>query len=167
VGADKWLERYSGQSTAQLIALEGQYRTDSLVVAFEQAVDQKAARLGERSLTEEERVILAIEALEREVNNGGYARFFGNAPEFAPMIVGALRRIGCPEVAALTNDAIDIIGIDGPLTAGAVERVMSVGDEERDRGLSDCDGRYFRVAGDLAAPLFEFIKQNQDKIDLK
>ena len=32
----KWLDGYSGQSAEQLLSLEGQYRTDSLILAFEQ-----------------------------------------------------------------------------------------------------------------------------------
>jgi hypothetical protein len=37
----KWLDSYSGQTADQLLALEGEYRIDSLVLAFEQALDQK------------------------------------------------------------------------------------------------------------------------------
>jgi hypothetical protein len=40
----KWFDAYSGQTIDQLLSLEGQYRTDSLVVAIEQAIGQKAAR---------------------------------------------------------------------------------------------------------------------------
>ncbi len=75
----QWLDGYNGESVDELIALEGKYRTDSLVLAFEQAMDQKEARVGEDKLTAEEHVILAVEALEREVNNGGYEQFFLNA----------------------------------------------------------------------------------------
>ena len=42
----KLLSDYSGQTVEQLLSLEGEYRIDSLVLAFEQAVDQKAAREG-------------------------------------------------------------------------------------------------------------------------
>jgi hypothetical protein len=66
----KFLEGYSGQSTDQLLSLEADYRTDSLVLAFEQAIIQKAERNGVKSLSDEERIVLAVEALEREVNNG-------------------------------------------------------------------------------------------------
>ena len=100
----KWLEAYSGETTDELIALQGKYRTDSIVLAFEQAADQKVERLGPESLSVEEWVILAIEALEREVNNGGYWQFFANATCFyTPVIVDALDRIGCSETAALTR----------------------------------------------------------------
>src|SRR5437879_4032538 len=105
----QWLDGYSGETIDELIALEGKYRTDSLVLAFEQAMDQKAARVGQDKLTLEERVILAIEALEREVNNGGYDQFFVNlSREYAPIIVDALRRIGCPRTAEITQKALKI-----------------------------------------------------------
>jgi hypothetical protein len=45
-----WLNAYSGETVDELLALEGKYRIDSLVVAFEQAMDQKAARVGENKL---------------------------------------------------------------------------------------------------------------------
>ena len=105
----KWLNGYSGQSVDQLIALEGRYRTDSLVLAFEQAIYQKADRLGGDELSEEELTILAVEALEREVNNGGYGQFFVNTSEFAPVILDALRRIGCPKTAKITQRALRIV----------------------------------------------------------
>lgn len=164
----KWLDEYSGQSTGELIALEGEYRTDSLVLAFEQALDQKAARVGPGSLTEEERIILAIEALEREVNNGGYDQFFVNSSvEFAPIVVDALNRIGCPETAALTEKAIDVLGLEAPVTVEAIGRVMEEESKDRDEKLNECDERYLEVAGDLSEPLLEFIKGNRDQINLR
>ena len=106
----RWLEGYNGESVDELIALEGKCRTDSLVLAFEQAMDQKAARIGEDELTAEERIILAIEALEREVNNGGYGQFFLNSSrEYAPIIADALRRISCPKTAEITQKALKIV----------------------------------------------------------
>src|SRR5258708_24654240 len=72
----QWLDRYSGQTVEQLLALQGKFRTASLVLAFEQAIVQKAAREARHRLTDGERVVLALEALEREVNNGGNAHFF-------------------------------------------------------------------------------------------
>ena len=164
----KWLDEYSGQTTDELIALEGKYRTDSLVTAFHQAVEQKWARVGKEGLSEEELVVLAIEALEREVNNGGYHQFFVNSSnEDAPIVVDALNRIGCTETAKLTKEAIDILGIEGPITVEAIGRVMEEENDERDEKLGECDDGYFEIAGDLAGPLLEFIKSNKDRITLK
>jgi len=164
----KWLDRYSGQTTDELIALKGEYRTDSLVLAFEQALDQKAARVGQEGLTEEERVVLAIEALEREVNNGGYDQLFINSSkEYASFFVAALTCIGCTETAELTQQALDILGIEGQITVKAIDRVMEEENPERDKRLAECDTRYYETVGDLAGPLLEFIENNRDKIVLE
>lgn len=164
----KWLDGYTGQSVDELLALETEYRTDSLVLAFEQALQQKAERLGPDSLSDSERIILAVEALEREVNNGGYSQFFFNSSnEFTPIVVQALRAIGCPEAANLTQDAIAVLGLEGPITVDAVNRVMEDESEEREDKWEACDDRYFKEAGDLSDPLLQFIKVNKDKIRLK
>ena len=160
----KWFDEYSGQSTDELIALEGKYRTDSLVCAFEQVIQQKAVIIGDDSLTDEERVILAVEALEREVNNGGYVQFFFNSKEYAPIVVDALNRIGCAETAALTQEAIDALGIIGPLTVEAIDRVMEEESEQLIEKLDSFANRYYREAGDLSEPLLEFIKRNKERI---
>ena len=163
-----WLDGYSGESTDDLIALEGKYRTDSLVFAFEQALDQKAARLGTNNLTTEELVVLAVEALEREVNNGGYSQFFVNSSkEFAPIIVEALNRIGCPDTAAVTQDAVNSLRVQEPVAVDAIDRAMGQKSDKRDGELAECDDRCFRVAGDLSIPLLEFMKNNRNRISLK
>lgn len=164
----KWLEEYAGQTTGELISLESEYRADSLVLAFEQALEHKAAKAGMDGLSDEECVVLAIEALEREVNNGGYEQFFFNSSnEFAPIMVDALNRIGCSETAAITQRAIDALGIEGTITVDAIECAMEEDDEDRDDRLNECDDQYYEKAGDLAGPLLEFIKNNSDKINLK
>ena len=63
-----FLDAYGGQTTDELIALESEYRIDSLVLAFEAALDAKAEH------SKQERVVLAVEAVEREVNNGGFTQ---------------------------------------------------------------------------------------------
>ena len=157
----KWLDGYSGQSADQLLSLEGEYRIDSLVLAFEQAIGQKGQRGGVRSLTDEERVVLAVEALEREVNNGGYDQFFVNSSrEFAPTVVAALQRIGCKKTAAITQRAITALGISD-LTSEAIEAVMVGDDEQRFAKLNRCDDSYYKCAEPVAERLFVFIKVNK------
>jgi hypothetical protein len=120
----EWLDGYSGQTTQQLIALRAEYRIDSLIVAFEQAIYQKLASEGESSISQGERRILAVEAIEREVNNGGYSQFFVNSShKFAPVIVDSLRKINCPQTAEITQKAIDALGLSD-LSASQIETVM-------------------------------------------
>jgi hypothetical protein len=118
----QWLEEYTGQTVEELIALEGKYRTDSLVLAFEQAIDQKVAHGDSENLSEEEMIVLAIEAMEREVNNGGWGQFFINAGQFALVIVDALRRIGCPKTATIARRAMKIVE-EMPITEEEIENL--------------------------------------------
>ena len=54
-----FLDAYGGQTTHVLIALESEYRIDSLVLAFEAALDAKAEH------SKPERVVLAVDAIEQ------------------------------------------------------------------------------------------------------
>jgi hypothetical protein len=160
----EWFARYSGQTADELLSLEGRYRIDSLVVAFDQALDQKAAREGDDALSPEERIVPAIEALESEVNNGGYAQFFINSSrEYAPMIVEALTRIGCPRTAEITQNAIDALHLP-TLSVEAIEAAIAK-DESGDE-LNACDALYFKAEEDIAGKLFAFIKANKDAFSL-
>jgi len=162
----KWLEGYSGQTAQQLAGLEGEYRTDSLVLAFEQAIGQKAARQGDENITTEERVVLVVEALEREVNNGGYSQFFQNSsPEFVSMVVDSLLRIGCPKTAQITQKAVDILGLPN-LSTASIETAMATDNDERDDQLNQCDDAYHTTAEDIAGRLFSFIKAKKTEIKL-
>ena len=161
-----WLDECSGQSVEQLLSLEEKYRIDSLVLAFEQAIQQKAAREGDRSLTGEERVVLAVEALEREVNNGGYDQFFRNSSlEFIPTIVECPRRIGCTKTAKKTQRAIRALSISG-LTPEIIESAMVVNDVKRETKLSHCDDSYNSNPEPSADRLFDFIKANKTAFKL-
>jgi hypothetical protein len=166
LGGSKWLNGYSGQSVEEILSLEGKYRTDSLVLAFEQAIGQKAEREGKEHLNDEERIVLAVEALEREVNNGGYDQFFVNSSrEFAPIIVGALQRIGCKKTANITQKAIKALGISD-LRSDAIEEVICTRDEERRNRLNRCDDSFYKNTEPIAERLFAFIKANKASIIL-
>jgi hypothetical protein len=164
MGELEWLNGYSGQGTAELLTLEGTFRTDSLVLAFEEAISQKAARIGADGLTTAELTVLAVEALEREVNSDGYLGLFTNAPEQVPHVVASLEAIGRADVAQHTRRAIAALAIEGPLTEEAIAAAVGGEDDDRDEALSECDGLYYESAGDLADPLLSFIKSHADQI---
>ena len=162
----RWLDSYSGESAEELIALESEYGIVSLILAFEQAVDQKAEREGSDSLSDVEKIILAVEALEREVNNGGFSQFFINSSrEYAPMIVEALLRIGCKETAALAREAVEALHLPS-LTDQAINAAMQEDDEVRDKELSRIDRLYFDGNEPIAQRLFDFIKANRAAVKI-
>ncbi len=158
-----WLEGFDGQSVDELLALEGTHRVDSLVLAFEQAIDQKRAREGDESLSEAEWTVLAVESLEREVNNGGYRQFFVNTVEFAPIIVDSLRRIGCAKTAAISGDAIAALKLP-ELTVSAIEQVIYGDDNQRDEALGQCDDRFFEYVERIDENLLKYIRLHKEKI---
>jgi hypothetical protein len=139
---------YSVEDTDAFIALADEYEPSSLLFPLEMAIDNKRARVGLDGLTTEEQTVLAVEALEREVNNGGYSLFFSNSSgEFTPIIIECLNRIGCPIVAQTTRSAIQ-----------AVER------EDVSELLDACDQRYYSTGEDIGGKLFEFIRANSHAI---
>jgi hypothetical protein len=165
----EFLEAYDGQSLADLIALEDRYRIDSLVLAFEQALQQKETRDGADALSPEERVVLAIEAFEREVNNGGYEQFFLNSSnEYTAQIADALELIGCPKVAATARGAVAALGLGADASPSAVGAAVASGGDELVEALGRFDDEFYDVADeDIAGCLFRFVKTNQARISLR
>lgn len=164
MAADKWLDGYGGQTTEELLALEGEYRADSLVLAFERAIHEKAESF---RVSREERYVLAVEALEREVNNGGYKQFFLNSShEFVDVIEEALLAIGCVQTAVITRKAIAALGITGELTGDKAEQVVLADDEPVHDALEACDARYSDNDEAIADRLFEWIKANRKAVQV-
>jgi Domain of unknown function (DUF4375) len=164
----KWLDAYSGQSVDDLIALASKYRVDSIVLAFEEALQQMAERIGLSRLNEAELTILAVEALEREVNNGGYHQFFLNTPEYALSIVAALKRISCPKTAGVSESAISLLGLGQPFTASQVQAALA-----RDRHgklieilIDKCDRLYDESGEPIADHLFAYVCTHRRSIRL-
>ena len=159
--------QYAGESAEELLSLANTHRADSLVVAFEMALGQKAARLGDHALSAVEHDVLAIEALEREVNNGGYGQFFSNSSnEHAGHIVTALERIGCGPTAAITARAIASLPAGIALTPESLDAEMARADNERDTRLEECNDTYLATPEDIAAQLLQYLLSNRAELRL-
>ena len=157
---------YSGETTDELLSYPATGQHDSIVRAFEEGLQQKAARSGERSLSQQERIVLAVRALDREVNNGGYHQFFCNTSrKFAPYIVRSLERIGSRRAAKITQRAIDALRVS-PLTVTSIEAVMRKTNEERDQELDRCDQLFYKTPQGISKGLYAFIKANKGRMRL-
>lgn len=163
-----WLE-YGGQTTDDLVALEDRYRVDSLVVAMEMALRTRAenssALLSQLNL--DERVVVVVAAMEREVNSGGFESLFASDEAvWVPFLIEGLQAIGCPKVAALADKAIKRLKIKGPLSADAIRNAVDGDDEKLSDALSALDEKYYESAGDLAPAVWDHIKKHRTKIKL-
>ncbi|HEX7157291.1 MAG TPA: DUF4375 domain-containing protein [Burkholderiaceae bacterium] len=156
----RFLESYGGQSIEELIALEPRFRLDSLVLAIEKAL------AGRQDPNAEELTVLAIEALEREVDAGGFVRFFASSSSrFAPCLVHALTTIGCPKTALIAQRAIEALRVDGPLTAQSIALALAIDDEERDDTFDQCDRDYdLGEEEPISDKLFVFVKAHSSRI---
>lgn len=164
----KWLDGYSGQSVDELVALASEYRVDSIVLAFEEAIRQTTDRYSLTRLNEPELTILAVESLEREVNNGGYHQFFLNTPEYAPDVVAALKRIGCPKTADISALAISLLGLRQPFTTERVEAALAADPNGKliEILIDRCDGPYYDSGEPIADRLFAYIGANRGSVRL-
>ncbi|MBC3883264.1 DUF4375 domain-containing protein [Undibacterium sp. LX40W] len=161
----KFLDSYGGQTVDQLIAMESDYRIDSLVLAFEGALLQKQEK---KKLSRIELDILAVEAMEREVNNGGYHQFFLNSSKkFAAILPSSLERIGCPAAAKITSDALAYLKISGDVTVAKIDAALDRLGDKAITDLGKMDNRYFQNKEAIADKLFTYIKANKGEIVLK
>ena len=165
-----WLGRYSGESTEELLGLEGRYRIDSIVVALREGILDKKQRLGHQALAPQELAILGVTALETAVNNDGYDGFFAYESEYAPTILKALAWIKASTAFEITQEALAVICQNEPTTPETIQESLDLWDARTDRWeasrerLEACDSRYYAEVGDLALPLFRFALKHRNTI---
>jgi UDP-N-acetylmuramoylalanine-D-glutamate ligase len=155
--------RCAGKSVDELLVITNGNEIE-FIQALEMAIQQKAERVGVDDMTEEEIIVLAVEALEREVNNGGYSQFFANSSrEYTPIIVHALLRIGCSKTAEITKSAIAAAGFQGlaPMALAEALNTYSGADNEE---LDECDQLYYSSGENIGGQLIDFVKANKNTI---
>lgn len=161
---DIFLEQYSGQTVEELIQLHTTHRIDSLVLAVESALDLR--KEADETMTEAELTILAVEAFEREVGNGGFIQFFINSSvEYTPIIVNALKSISCHKLANIAQQSIDALDVN-PSDIDTVEDKANSGDEALEEILAELDDAYYETDEAPAYALFDYIKRHRDQIRL-
>jgi hypothetical protein len=158
-------EQYSGETLDELLAYPSKGQYGSLARAFEQAIQQKVAQKGKDGLTKEEYIVLAVRALDREVNNGGYDQFFCNSSrQYASTIVDALRQIGCDEAASITQRALGALSVPS-LDPDSITKAITKNDNRRTEELYACDRLFYQKHQDIAKNLYLFVKRNKTRIE--
>lgn len=161
---DKFLNQYDGQTVDELIQMQRTHRIDSIVAAFGAVLDARKDK--DEIMSDVELAILAVEAFDREVNNGGFVQFFYNSSaEYAPIVVKCLSNIGCNELAALAQKAIDILNVES-LDTDSIEQRMDSDDDELEEALGELDGVFYDTGEAIGYGLFEYICANRTEIHL-
>lgn len=161
----EWLKEttYHGESIDELLAMEGTRQKISILFAIRDGLQQKQKR---QRLSREEEYVMAVIALDAQVNNGGYWQFFINTPEWSLCVAPALTEIGCPVMADITRRAISQSRIDDPLTVEKVKRAALIDPIEGSEKHDTCDTDFFKANEPLLERLFDWVKRNRDKIVL-
>jgi hypothetical protein len=160
-----WVQGYAGQTVDEILSFEGTEGVPFLMSTLEEAIQEKMKADGPGKLTGVERIVLAVMALSHEVNNGGYSQFFRNASHrFAPAIVSDLVRIGCTEIADITQQALDALDVP-QVSAAAIQAAMAIENVQRDRAMKRCDIAFYEQ-GELFERLFAYVKAHADGIKI-
>ena len=132
----------------------------SFAIALSNLVFPRWDRDGYSSLTPAERVAYCIDALEREVSNGGFRQFFDNSSGDTAMdTVAALDAIGASQAAALVHRAVAMFpGSDPPrdrdTRCALMEQLPAAAEEE----WSALDDQFYAYPDDLTSLLRRYVE---------
>ena len=132
-------------------------------IALSELVFPRYDRDGFAALTPAEQVAYCVDALEREVNNGGFDQFFWNSSgDTAHETVQALRTIGASQAAAMVQEAIAAFpGARAPADRSERERVMEKMGEAPRQKWFELDGRFYEYPDDLTTLMRGYVQENR------
>jgi len=117
-------------------------------------------RIDFREQSEEQQMFSAIWELESQVNNGGFAQYFGSADgHTANFAVAALKRIGASRCADIVARALRT-ATSGVLPDEQTARVQIINDlnQQAQEALESLDQEFFSYPDNLTELLFEFVR---------
>jgi hypothetical protein len=132
-------------------------------IALSDLVFPRCEREGFAALTPAEQVAYCVDALEREVNNGGFEQFFWNSSgDTAHETLEALQALGAQQAAGLLREAIaHFPGGKVPASRDERERLLqSMPTGSRDK-WSELDSRFCAYPDDLTALMRRYVELNR------
>jgi len=128
--------------------------------AFEAACRRHRA-IAFDDLSETDRILVAIWALEADVNNGGFDQYYfnssGDTAHYAP---AALRAIGAIAAADIAERANSLFGPGGPPRSRSARQdaLFALTDSKKDL-WGDLDRQFYAYPDDIAALLEQFLEK--------
>jgi hypothetical protein len=113
-------------------------------------------------LSDSEKVIVYIEELEREVNNGGFQQFFYNTSgDYAEETIIALKKIDSKIFLGLIEKAINEFpnGIV-PKNRNERQQILEIIEEKASSTWEELDSQFFKYEENIYSLLIAFIKSN-------
>ncbi len=136
----------------------------AFLIAMSERLWEKCGE-GERlsALSPEERTAYAVDAFQREVNNGGFEQYLCNSSgALAGELLDALRAVGAERVAEIYRPALAALLTvwleDEEERRKLLDEVLTERVSER---LDQCDERFYECSDDLEQLLYHCIVQNR------
>lgn len=112
-------------------------------------------------LNEHERIFFITQALEQEVNNGGFSQFFYNSSgDFSNELVDAFTKIGALKTAEICKKALAVFNDEVPTDRDEREELLD--GLECDDVLSECDDAFYCYEDDLETLNYTYIMQYRE-----
>ncbi len=138
---------------------------NDFVVAMTEYLDNKTQYGEDMSvLSEAERIFYITQALEMEVNNGGFSQFFYNSSgDFSNELVSAFTAIGANAIAAICQKAIAAFGRDIPVDRDERQDMLDeLENDEIDEILEECDSAFYDYEDNLNELNYNFVMKNKE-----
>ena len=140
--------------------------TNDFIIALVEHLNEKTQCGDDMSiLSEAERIFYITQALEMEVNSGGFSQFFYNSGgNFSNEVVSAFTAIGANATAEICQKAIETFGRDIPIDRDErIEMLNQFDSDELDEILERYDEEFYVYEDDLNLLNYEFVMKNKEQ----
>lgn len=155
--------------SAEVASLPQPENLTDFLIALDNRISEKC-NYGQNieKLNECEKTFFLTQALEMEINNGGFDQFFYNSSgNFAYETVTAFEAIGAVKTAKICRKAIDSFGKKIPKDRDKRIDLLDKYEEDVSDILNECDDAFYEYEENLNQLNFDYIVKNQAFFDLK
>ncbi len=151
----------SAQTVDEVLEME----TTQALIALNGLIQKKLGTQDYTVLTHPELVVLAVDWLQSEVNNGGYHQYFFNSySELAQEAIDGLREIGANQAAEITEKAYSIFP-DSKVPKNRDERqiLLDKAGEKGEALLNNLDNEFYKYPDNIDTLLIEYVKNHKEE----
>jgi len=139
-------------------------RRDMIILEIDTYLNKKC-EYGDKidRLNESQKVLLIVENLEREINNGGFNQYYFNSSgNYANETIDALNKIGANKTAEIVEKANSEFK-NGTVPKDRVERQneLELIEEKAEENWNKCDYEFYEYQDNLTELLIAFVYKNK------
>lgn len=158
------LARYNAR-VIQAEVRENDMDKNGILISLSESDKTKFGKQDFAAQTLPQQVFSSIWALESEVNNGGFSKYFLNTScETAPFVAQALDTIGAPRTADICRRAIAAafpVGL--PSSSNAISAAAAEFSDETLERLETLEGEFFEYPHNLTDLLFAYVSRHPEE----